>query len=161
MPLNLWAIWQIVIKLLLRLPFVSPWVKLLASATGKSVLREVIGLSAQPTGHSAYRLSVNSAPQPGKCCGCTYSYVFLPGQCRELSSKAPINLRHEPLQICALLLRCKPLHCARLMEKDRSSATFSLNIRASKWHRAPWNLVQAVLMRGLECRCLAPFKAEP
>lgn len=66
--------------------------------------------------------------------GCTHSLP--PRTARGAQQQSPINLRHEPLQICALLPRCKPLHCARLMEKDRPSAPFRLNIGALKWHRA-------------------------
>lgn len=49
-------------------------------------------------------------------------YVF-PSSLDSAGSSAAklINLRHEPLQICAFFPWRKPLHCARLMEKDRFS----------------------------------------
>lgn len=61
------------------------------------------------------------------------------------AAESTINLRHKPLQICALLPWFKHLHCARLMEKYRSSAPFRLNIRATKWHGALLNLARTAL----------------
>lgn len=98
-----------------------------------TVQDEVICTCAQkPTRHSAYR-----------CQGPSYSVP--PLTLLGVQQKV-LNLRHKPLQICALLPWFKHLHCARLMEKHRSSAPFRLNIRATKWHGALLNLAQTALM---------------
>lgn len=98
-----------------------------------TVQDEVICTCAQKlTRHSAYR-----------CHGC--SYPVPPLTLLGVQQKSTINLRHKPLQISALLPWFKHLHCARLMEKYRSSAPFRLNIRATKWHGALLNLARTAL----------------